>query len=143
MEYPVIVKEKTVGSCVLEEQGLYWVVRCSCAYPSEQVERLYCGDRKVGVLEPDGDRLTLCKKLSRSAWPELPPSSGAFSLTPSAQPLPWKGEVLEIALEGLRRGDALLFPYDPRRPCPCEPLFCFFTIEDGFWKLPLTKKDTA
>lgn len=140
MEYPVVMNEETIGSCHLEQQGLYWQLCCTCTYCSEKVERLYCGTRNVGVLEPEGEGLTLRRKLSRSAWPELPPKSGVFSLTPVEQPTHWQGEVMGFPLEGVQMGENLVFPYDPHKPCPCEPLFCFFTIEDGFWKLPLPPK---
>lgn len=143
MEYPVIVKEETIGSCRLEQQGLYWELDCTCTYHSGQVERLYCGTRKIGVLEPRGDQLRLQRKLAQSAWPELPPQSGVFSLEPLARPEPWKGDVLGFPLEGIRVGNHLLFPYDPQKPCPCEPLFCFFSVEDGFWKLPLPPTEST
>lgn len=137
MEYPVIHEGKTVGTCKLEEQGLYWGVQCSCEVFSRQIERLYCGTKSVGVLLWENGRLTLRRRLARSAWPELPPTSGILTTAPAETPELWSGTVLGHDLSGYRKGDHLLFPYDPSAPCPCEPLLCFFEIRDGFWQLPL------
>jgi len=136
MEYPVVHQGETVGSCVMEDVGLYWQVACSCRLFSDRVERLYCGDTRLGVLEKEGERLLLRRRLSKSAYPMLPPRSGFFALEPAAEAEPWQGYVMGYALKGFRKENRLLFPYDPNGPCPCEPLFCFFEICDGFWRLP-------
>ena len=138
MEFPIIFDGKTVGNGVLEELGLYWTVEAHCEVISDRVERLYCGTKRLGVLEREGDELTLRRRVSKAAFPELPPRSGVFSLRPTEEPQPWSGNVLGYELSGFRLGDTLLFPYDEAKPCPCEPLFCFFEIQNGFWRLPMS-----
>ena len=105
-------------------------------------ERLYCGSRRLGVLEREGDLLTLYRRVSRAAFPELPPKSGVLSLRPMEETVAWQGAVLGYPLNGFRQGNVLLFPYDEGQPCPCEPLFCFFEIKNGFWQLPLPEENT-
>lgn len=137
MEFPVVLDGVKVGNCVLEDQGLYWEINCRCRVLSDRVERLYCGGRRLGVLLPEGDRLVLRRRMSKISVPELPPQSGVLSLAPAEGPVPWKGTVLGYELEGFRLGNTILFPYDEAKPCPCEALFCFFEIRDGFWRLEL------
>ena len=38
MEYPVVHQGETVGSCVMEDVGLYWQVACSCRLFSDRVD---------------------------------------------------------------------------------------------------------
>lgn len=140
MDYPVVYQEETVGNCTLTDQGLYWMLTCSCRLFSDRVERLYCGEKRLGVLERQGDRLCCKRRISKSSSPELPPAAGVFTLTPVREPEPWHGTLLGYALSGFRKGDTLLFPYAADRPCPCEPLICFFEIDGGFWKLPLQQQ---
>ena len=139
MELNVMLHEKVVGTCTLEEMGLYWILACRCDILSDRIERLYAGERKLGVLEKEGDCLTLKRRLSKSSCPELPPKSGVLTLHPVKEetPLvPWEGTVEGYELKGFEKGDYILFPYDPDGPCPCEPLFCFFQIKGGYWHLP-------
>ena len=140
MDLPIILNGKTVGNCCLEARGLYWYIDARCEVLSDRVERLYCGPRRLGVLEREGDVLTLHRQVSRSAFPELPPKNGTLSLRPAEETTLWTGKVLVWELTGFRQGDVLLFPYREDQPCPCEPLFCFFEIRDGFWRLPLQEK---
>ena len=137
MEYPVVLDGHPVGSCTIEDLGLYWRVSCHCQYVSDQVERLYSGKKALGVLIPEEVGLGLHRRLSKKATPELPPQNGVFSLRALTEAEPWEGNVLGYDLHGILVEDYLLFPYQSDRPCPCEPLFCFFFIEDGFWKLNL------
>ena len=137
MDIPIVLEGKTVGNCCLEERGLYWSIQARCGLLSDRVERLYCGSRRLGVLEREGDGLTLRRQVSKSAYPELPPKSGVLSLRPTEEVRPWSGQVFGHTLTGFQLGDMILFPYDENAPCPCEPLFCFFEIKDGFWRLPL------
>ena len=142
MELPVKNYDETVGTCVLEDLGLYWRIRCQCKLFSDRVERLYAGERNLGVLEKEGNCLTLSRRLSKSSCPELPPQSGELTLHPvkpqkEPQLEPWEGTVQGYLLKGYRKDDWVLFPYKEDEPCPCEPLFCFFEVKDGYWKLPL------
>jgi len=137
MEYPIVLEGRTVGNCRVEEQGLYWSLEAVCLLLSDRVERLYSGGRRLGVLEREDDHLILRRRVSRASYPELPPVSGVFSLRPTEQAALWSGTILDQPLTGFRQGAYLLFPYDGDQPCPCEPLFCFFEIKDGFWRLPL------
>lgn len=137
MEYPVIFDGEPVGNCRLEEQGLYWSLFCTCRPISTRVERLYCGTTGLGVLEEKQGQLILRRRVSKSAYPMLPPRNGVLTLRPVEQLEPWEGYVLDQFVRGFRKGNTVLFPYDPSGPCPCEPLICFFSITDGFWQLPL------
>lgn len=143
MDFPVIAKGKTVGSCNVREQGLYWLLDCRCELFSDRVERLYCGTVRLGVLLRDGEELVLRKRLSKSAHPQLPPTSGIFTIEPVEQAENWEGELWGHRLSGIRSGEYLLFPYEETKPCPCEALFCFFEIKDGFWRIPLNKNEAT
>ena len=136
MEFPVIAQGKTVGNCFLEDQGLYWQISCVCWLQSDRVERLYCCSDRVGVLMPQGRELVLNRRVSKASMPSIPPINGIFSLEPVILPQSWEGKLAGISCCGFQLGDELLFPYGAAAPCPCEPLFCFFEIRDGFWRLP-------
>ena len=140
MDYPIIHEGRTVGNCSISEQGLYWIVEAGCEVLSDRVERLYCGERRLGVLEREGERLTCRRRISKSSAPELPPKNGILTLRPKPVRTPWQGELLGRALSGFLEGKELLFPYDREQPCPCEPLICFFSVKDGFWRLPLREE---
>jgi len=142
MDIPIVLNGKTVGNCCLEACGLYWRIQAQCILLSDRVERLYCGSKRLGVLEREGNMLTLRRQVSRVAFPELPPKNGVLSLQPMEEAIPWSGVVLGHELTGFRQGEMLLFPYHEDEPCPCEPLFCFFEIKDGFWRLPLSLQNT-
>jgi len=140
MEYPVIHNGKEIGSCQLSEQGLYWSLECDCLLFSDNVERIYSGTRRIGVLEREGNRLRCRRRLSKASTPELPPVSGMFTLAPVEPYRPWQGSILGKELSGFRDGDMLLFPYHPDEPCPCEALICFFEVRDNFWRLPVNEE---
>ena len=144
MEFSVMMHDETVGTCSLEEMGLYWKINCKCKVLSDRIERLYVGEKKLGVLEKEGSCLTLRKTVSKSSCPELPPEDGKFYLYPrikeqllASSMEEWEGEVLGHWLKGYRENEYILFPYEQDSPCPCEPLLCYFEIADGFWKLPM------
>ena len=140
MEYPVVHEGRTVGCCTIAEQGLYWQISCSCDLLSDRIERLYCGTKRLGVLEREGDRLCCKKRISKSSTPELPPQSGVLTLTPMESYAPWSGLLLGQPVSCLRDGQMLLFPYREDEPCPCEPLICFFEVRDGYWRLPMNEE---
>ena len=135
MEFDVKNHGKTVGTCQLQEKGLYWHLTCRCQVLSNMVERLYAGEKSLGVLDKQDDCLFLSRSLSKTSTPELPPKLGYLTLHPTAET--WQGQVAGYDLCGQLRGEEVLISYDENAPCPCEPLICFFTIEDGFWHLPL------
>lgn len=135
MEYPVVYDGCEVGTCTVQEQGLYWLLDCRCKFRSDRVERLYSGTTRLAVLEQQGDRMVCSRRLSKRSFPELPPRSGMFSLRPAEEHTPWEGYLLGRPCSGYRKGDMLLFPYAADQPCPCEPLICFFSVRDGFWQL--------
>lgn len=154
MELPVMMYDETVGTCSLEEVGLYWRIRCDCRVLSDRVERLYAGERRLGVLEKENGRLTLSRRISKSSCPELPPVSGVLTLHPvkreepaskpeELQLEPWEGTVQGYPLKGFFKDGSILFPYDENEPCPCEALFCFFQVKDGYWCLPLEVEEKA
>lgn len=144
MDLPVKLHNVIVGKCSLEEKGLYWSLQCRCELVSDKVERLYVGEKKLGVLEKDGDTLFVKRMVSKSSYPELPPQRGYLTLHPQTEEMienetkqTWEGDIMGNHLVGIRDGDEVLFPYDPTQPCPCEPLVCFFEIRDGFWRIPI------
>jgi len=147
MEFPVMLHENKVGTCTLMDGGLYWQLHCRCDLVSDRVERLYVGERKLGVLEKEADELTMKRSVSKASCPELPPEHGYFTLYPEVkqEPEPEKTteevltevEVHGHKLKGRLEENCLIFPYDQGQPCPCEPLLCFFEVRDGYWRLPL------
>ena len=138
LQFPVLDGGKTVGQCTLLEDGLYWQIRCRCE-EMMGVVRLYAGSRCVGVPEPAEGGLVLQRRVSRSGWPELPPKSGCFTLSPME---PWQGKAAGLSMPaGFCQKDGEMttvrFPFSPDLPCPAMPLLCFFTLRDGFWQLKL------
>ena len=131
MEFPVVHLGQTIGKCTVTDQGLYWYIECECEILSDGIERLYCGDRRLGVLERNGSVLTCNRRISKASAPSL---SQVFSLSPQENR---QGTLLGKSVECRREGDMLLFPYAADQPCPCEPLICFFEVKNGFWRLPM------
>ena len=140
MEYPVVHDGHEIGTCAIQEQGLYWMLECRCMLRSDRVERLDSGTIRLAVLEQQGDHLVCSRKLSKRSHPELLPRSGVFSLRPVEEYTPWEGELLGRKCSGFRHGDMLLFPYAADQPCPCEALICLFTVQDGYWQLPVREE---
>lgn len=143
MEFPVISGEQIVGNCTVTEDGLYWIITCACRCRSGEIVRLYCGSRNLGVLVPERGQMMMHRRLSKASTPEVPPVNGVFSLEPMELPVPWEGELEGIHCQGFLLGQTLLFPYEKEKPCPCEPMFCFFEIRDGFWRIAAEKMKTA
>jgi len=143
MEFPVVSAGNTIGNCTVLEDGLYWNIYCVCKCHTGKIERLFCGSRNLGVLLPEADQLVMHRRISRASVPEIPPANGVFSLEPMPLPVPWEGELAGVKCGGFLLGEELLFPYDETKPCPCEPLFCFFEIRDGFWRIAAEKTKTA
>ncbi len=133
MEFPVVHLGQTIGSCTVTDDGLYWLIECCCEILSDGVERLYCGGNRIGVLEQNGRIVTCRKRISKTSLPEFP-GMGLFSLSPYEI---WEGRLLNQPVQCLRDGDTLLFPYAADQPCPVEELICFFSVKEGFWRLPM------
>ena len=133
MEFPVVHLGQTIGSCSITDDGLYWNIACNCEILSDQVERLYWGSDRIGVLEQNGRTFTCRKRLSKASVPGFPENS-TFSLSPYQI---WDGRLLGKRTQCIREGDELLFPYEEDQPCPCEALVCFFSVSNGFWRLPV------
>ena len=133
MEFPIVHVGQTIGSCTVTDDGLYWLVECRCQIVSNEVERLYFGGCRIGVLERRGQDFICRRRISKASLPEFS-TTGMFSLSPYEI---WEGRVLDRPVQGFRDGEDLLFPYRSEEPCPVEELICFFTVRDGFWRLPL------
>ena len=148
-KFPLLWKERSVGELTAEREALYTCFSVRCALPGEG---LWCawavGDRgelRLGVLEPQGDAAVLRRRFShrmtapagrllrgevrpaacRAPAPDWAPVSDAAAL--------FRSEGLRQRLRDVpgllwrREGETLLLavPYDPRRPMPLMPLFCF------------------
>ncbi len=140
------------GELLAEREGLY--TRFSARGRIPEGEELWCvwligerGERKLGVLEPDGEWGCVCRRFSggelaplgcvlrgelrrvgeeRPVWEKAAEPSGLFQA-------PWLRERLQGLQGGLTRQDGerrmLALPWDKRRPFPLEPLFCLATLQ--------------
>lgn len=141
MDMTIIVKGQPAGVCSRKDAGLYWEVDCSFRHPSADGVRLFCGGRSMGLAERAGEQWILHRRVSKVSAPELSvPEHRILAL----QPYPEQVEAGEYTLNGYvengERGRFVRFPYFPDRPHPCMPLFCFFSVEDGFWVLKLDEE---
>lgn len=136
MELTVLEEGRRIGVCSVEEMGLYWSIVCRCQRRSDRVERLYCGMRSLGVLEWDGETLSLNRRLSKASVPEFPPPDGILTLTP-----PWQGNIWDCPLPpGQQMEGKIWYPASEASAFPCMPLFCFFCLEERqgrrYWTIP-------
>ena len=127
--------EETIGECRMEDLGLYWNLECSCRVISDQVERLYWREHRLGVLEREQDRLTMRRRIPKTRLPGFPEKDGVLHLHACR-------EILGCQLPPAREEHGKLwYPWSKEAPFPCMPLACFFSVEqsDGrdYWTLPL------
>lgn len=148
-KFPLLWAGKPVGELTAERESLYTWFTARCRLPEEG---LWCawavgegGELRLGVLEPVGERGEIRRRFSgqmtaplgRLRRGELRPAGERggpkWEAAESPEKLfrtPWLRQRLQ-GVPGVltwregeeRRGLAL--PYDPKRPFPLEPLFCF------------------
>lgn len=148
-KFPLLWKNKTVGELTAEREALYTCFSARCTLPGEGIWCAWAvGDRgelRLGVLEPQAGAGAIRRRFSHrmtapagrllrgevrsvsrqeEALDWAPVSDGAALFR-----TPWLRERLQ-STEGMlwrREGETLLLavPYDPRRPLPLMPLFCF------------------
>lgn len=145
---------RTAGEITLEERGSQVVVRAAMATPGDGLlyraallgER---GELPLGVMEPQGGQLVLCRRLYRRDVAALGPllhgearQSFAFAgprlwrrtTRPGALfQSQWLRERLTDCAAALWRRDGerlyVALPYDPAQPFPLETLFCLAQLE--------------
>ena len=68
--YEVFYQGQSVGEVTLSQQGVYTLLSCTCGKVTGQITRLLCQNGQqtasVGVMMPEGTRLVLGKRLTRS-----------------------------------------------------------------------------
>lgn len=147
-KFPLLWAGKPVGELVTEREALYTWFTARCRLPEEG---LWCawavgeqGELRLGVLEPVGERAEIRRRFSgqmtaplgRLRQGELRPAGGGgvpWEAEPAPERLfrtPWLRQQLQGAQGVLTRREgegrrALALPYDPKRPFPLVPLFCF------------------
>ncbi len=143
MKWEVLYHDRPVGWCDLQEDGLYWKLTCRCQAVSGRIERLYWNGRCLGVLERQGEQLTLERRFSKVSAPGIPSETRLPTLEREEL---WQGSVLDCPMPPCIRtwknyGSLLSFPFSDASPCPCPPLVCFFTVRDGFWLMKLDEDE--
>lgn len=150
-KFPLLWNGSEVGEMHVEQQALHTCFSVSCRLREEQLLCVWAvgeqGEFRLGILVPADGRLTLCRRFSgqltapvgkllhgevRAAgdggakqWQGIAHPEGLFQM-------PWLRRKLRGA-EGVlftkeQRGCCLAIPYDPLRPFPLTPLFCFARI---------------
>lgn len=68
--YPVTKNGQTIGSVIIEEEGLYYHLHCTCKLPVMQRVSLYANNDELGLLVPQGEVYCLSKKIPRKKLSE-------------------------------------------------------------------------
>ena len=154
MELPVIYQGSPAGRLVLEEAGGRLRAEMDCPLDRTGLFRgcLICrdGEKILGVLEPKGERLRLCRMLLREevqalgpaergelrlsfafrqeqGWQILPCPEQFFHRAPFGQALQGREGALWRESRGLR---LLALPFDSAHPFPLTSLFCFAQVSE-------------
>lgn len=92
MVLPVYFDNVRCSQGAITQSGLYRLVRASCPLREGLVRLWLCGGGRcvcLGVMLPQGDKLTFEKRFSRAAsadWPERPEKLRAGTLPPNTAP---------------------------------------------------------
>ena len=154
MELPVLCQGAPAGRLRLREEGERMTAELDCPLDRSGLFRGYLicrgGELALGVLEPKGERLRLCRRLLTAEIRALgPPERGELRLSfPFQREAGWQrlsrpecffrrapfGRDL-AGLEGALWREArglrfLALPFDCRRPFPLPTLFCFAQIAE-------------
>ena len=133
MNLAVKLGEETIGTCRVEDLGLYWELHCSCHWSSDQVERLYWREHRLGVLERERDQLIMNRRIPKSKLPGFPEKDEPLHLHACRT-------VLGCHLPPAREENGKLwYPWREDAPFPCMPLACLFSVEETnrgyYWTL--------
>lgn len=63
-KFDVTMDGQTVGCVEVKREGLYCRLSCRCRMVGQEIQRLYAGEEKIGVLIPDNGTLVLNAKVS-------------------------------------------------------------------------------
>ena len=99
-EYPVIIDSKTVGTLTVTHAGLTTEFLARCSDPGRLIRLSVYGEGGegyLGVMEPMGGALTLCRRLSRAAMARFPEpiayaSEAGAEHAPAPAPVPPREE---------------------------------------------------
>ena len=154
MELPVFCQGAPTGKLMLEETGGRIRAEMDCPIDRTGLFRGYLicrnGEKSLGVLEPRGERLRLCRMLlgeeiralgaagrgelrlsfafrREEGWQSLPHPEQFFHRAPFGPALRDLKGALWRESRGLR---LLALPFDSTRPFPLVTLFCFARVED-------------
>ena len=114
--YPLILDSEARGTLQVEKKGLITEFRARCPDPGRLVRLSVFGEGKegyLGVMEPEGGELRLCRKLSRSAMAAFPETiayaseAGRSGRPDAALPLPDSPGPSRRPGERNRRADVL------------------------------------
>lgn len=124
MDYPIVYRGREVGRLNAVQDGLYWQLTAWCDLFADGVQRLYGAkgltSMSFGVLAPTGKGLSLHRRISCHACPELPEY---WIVGREYQGLrPWQGtleaqQIPEALLGQTQEGCLLALPGD-REPLP-------------------------
>lgn len=150
-KFPITLDGKAIGELTVVEEGLYRSFQAQCRRLGPEVFRLYAvgtaGRLRLGIPEPKGGLLLLCRKLSaREAAAAGPLLRGELRPCGAEDDEVWqpvsnpeqlfRNAFFKERLRGVqgalsRREDGvrcMALPYSERRPFPLVPLFCFARI---------------
>ena len=151
-KFPLVWKGGSVGELTAEQEALYTWYSVCCRIPEEGIWCAWAvgerGELRLGVVEPKGDRATIRRRFSHQLTAPLgalvrgelrPAAARAETGTWESVPLPmnlfrtpWLRRWMQGAANVLTREEAgrryVALPYDPRRPFPLTPLFCFARV---------------
>lgn len=147
-KYPLYLDGRASGELTVTDSGMYADYRAVCRSPGPALLRAYLvGERSealLGVLAPEGGAYTIRRRLSHRETANLGKflrcearrnGEQAWELVSAPERLlsmPFFSHMLQ-GLPGVlsrKRGERRLvaIPYDPARPFPMTPLFCFAKI---------------
>lgn len=151
-KFPLLWEGSPTGELTTEREALYTWFTARCRLPGEGLWCAWavgdCGELRLGVLEPEGERAVIRRRFSeRMTTPlgkllrgEIRPARGRAvqeTWEPAVEPVSlfhasWLRKRLRGARGALTRTETgcryLALPYDKAGPFPLTTLFCFARI---------------
>lgn len=146
-KFPILLNGKTVGELTTERERLYTWFDLRCPQMEQDIWCAWAvgeqGELRVGILEPQGQEWVIRRRFSDGMTQPLgrlvrgeirTANAGAKHWEPLCSPetvfrTPWLRRSLQgsgAVLVRQEEGRLLLaIPYDPAKPFPLVPLFCF------------------